>query len=303
MYHNGTWMVMLPSLLVGATLVIMEKFDLTGFFELVQKEKCTHTFMVPTQFIMLLNHPDLEKFDLSSMEIMISAAAPLRRDTKKQILEKFTRGLLELYGLTEGVGSSLKPEEMEGKLGSVGTPIFGIDLRIIDEQGNELPRGEVGEIIGYSPGLMKEYYKRPDKTEEAIWKDEQGRTYLRTGDVGKFDDDGFLYILDRKKDMIISGGINVFATDIEEVFGKHPDVLDVAVIGVPHEKWGESPLALVIPKQGAEVEEDELMKWANEKLAKFQRVCGVEFRDDLPRSPIGKVLKRVLREAYWKEDD
>ncbi|HUT52389.1 MAG TPA: AMP-binding protein [bacterium] len=301
MYHNGTWMIMLPAMIAGATLVIMEKFGPREFLELVQKERCTHTFMVPTQFIMILALPDLDQYDVSSMKIMISAAAPLRREVKERILQKLTRGLMELYGLTEGVGSSLKPEEMEGKLGSVGTPIFGIDLRIIDDQGKELPRGQVGEIIGYSPGLLKEYYKRPRETEAAIWRDERGRTFLRTGDVGRFDEDGFLYILDRKKDMIISGGINVFATDIEEVIGRHPAVLDVAVIGVPHEKWGESPLALVIPKTGAEAKPEEIKEWANAKLAKFQRVCAVELRDQLPRNAIGKVLKRVLREQYWKE--
>jgi len=199
------------------------------------------------------------------------------------------------------VGSSLKPEDMEGKLGSVGTPIFGTDLKIVDEQGRELLRGQVGEIVGYSPGLLKEYYRKPEATAEAIWTDAAGRTYLKTGDVGKFDSDGFLYILDRKKDMIISGGINVFAADIEEVLASHPSVQEVAVIGAPHEKWGESPLALVVPRPGAEASETELQAWANARLAKFQRVSAVVFRNNLPRNPMGKVLKRLLREEYWKE--
>jgi len=301
MYHNGTWMIMLPALIAGATTVIMEHFDPRGFLELVQKERGTHTFFVPTQFIVVMGLPDFEKFDVSSLKIMVSAGAPLRRDTKEQILKKFTRNLLELYGLTEGIGSTLEPEEMEGKIGSVGTPIAGTDIRIIDDQGRELSWGGIGEIVGYSPGLLRGYYRQPEKTAEAIWKDEAGRTYLKTGDVGKFDEDGFLYILDRKKDMILSGGINIFATDIEEVVARHPAVLDVAVIGVPHEKWGETPLALVVRKPGAAAGEDAIKDWANPQLAKFQRLSRVEFRDSLPRSPIGKVLKRVLREPYWQE--
>jgi len=279
----------------------MEHFDPRGFLELAQKERGTHTFFVPTQFIVVMGLPDFEKFDVSSLKIMVSAGAPLRRDTKEQILKKFTRNLLELYGLTEGIGSTLEPEEMEGKIGSVGTPIAGTDIRIIDDQGRELSWGGIGEIVGYSPGLLRGYYRQPEKTAEAIWKDEAGRTYLKTGDVGKFDEDGFLYILDRKKDMILSGGINIFATDIEEVVARHPAVLDVAVIGVPHEKWGETPLALVVRKPGAAAGEDAIKDWANPQLAKFQRLSRVEFRDSLPRSPIGKVLKRVLREPYWQE--
>lgn len=148
---------------------------------------------------------------------------------------------------------------------------------------------------------MKHYHNRPEATDEIIWRDEHGRTFIRTGDVGRFDEDGFLYILDRKKDMIVSGGINVFASDIEEIFIHHPDVKEVAVIAVPHEKWGETPLALVrtlLP--GAAVSEEELKEWANARLAKHQRVSGVEFRDEaFPRNALGKVLKRQLREPYW----
>ena len=298
MYANGTWMTFLPTILTGGTLVIMPQFDPKAFLELVQKERCTHTFMVPTQFIVIMSLPDLNQYDLSSMKIMISAAAPLRQDTKEQILRTFKCGLLELYGVTEGIGTTLKPEEMEGKIASVGTPIMGGDIRIIDDQGQELPRGEIGEIVGYGATLMRGYYKQPEKTAETIWRDERGRTYLKTGDVGKLDEDGYLYILDRKKDMIISGGINIFASDIEEVFAKHPEVMDVAVIGVPHEIWGETPVALVIRRKGGSVQEEALKEWANPKLAKYQRVSRVKFVDTFPRNALGKVLKRQLRESY-----
>jgi long-chain acyl-CoA synthetase len=303
LYANGTWLTMLPTVFVGGTLVIMTKFDPKNFLELVQKERCTHTFMVPTQFTVLLEQPDFDSYDLSSMRIWNSAGSPLRLQTKQEVIKRFSGELLELWGLTEGVATTLKPEDMERKTESVGIPLVGWDVAIINDQGQELPRGEVGEIVAFSSWIMPEYYKLPEKTAEAIWLDEQGRTFLKTGDMGKLDEDGFLYILDRKKDMIISGGINIFASDIEEVLSRHPKVKDAAVIGIPHPKWGETPVAIVILKEGMSASEDEVMEWVNSKLAKYQRVSMVQFRDtDFPRNALGKVLKRKLREAYQKTD-
>ena len=194
----------------------------------------------------------------------------------------------------------IKPERAD-KLGSVGTPVLGFDVRIIDDNGAALPWGEVGEIVGHGPGLMTRYHNRPDLTADSIWRDERGRSFFRTGDIGRFDEDGFLTILDRKKDMIISGGFNVFPADIEEVVSQHPAVMDVTVIGIPHDKWGETPLALVIPHDGATASPGEIRDWANTKLSKTQAVADVEFRDDFPRNALGKVLKRFLREPYWEE--
>ena len=163
-----------------------------------------------------------------------------------------------------------------------------------------MPHGEIGEIAGYASGLLKEYHKRPELTAASIWKDDLGRRYMRTGDVGRLDEDGYLYVLDRKKDMIVSGGVNIFASDIEEVIGRHEAVLDVTVISVPDDKWGETPLALVIPQQGSQTSADEIKEWANTRLGKYQRVSGLEFRQELPRNALGKVLKRHLREPYWE---
>ena len=263
---------MLPTVFAGGTLVVMPAFDPKAFLELVQKEKATHTFMVPTQFTILLEQPDFDSYDLSSMRIWNSAGSPLRTQTKAEVIKRFNGELVELWGLTEGVATTLKPEDMENKMESVGLPLVGWDVRIIDEEGRELPRGEAGEIVAFSSFLMPEYYKLPDKTAEAIWLDAADKTYLKTGDMGKLDEDGFLYILDRKKDMIISGGINIFASDIEEVLTRHPAVQDAIVIGIPHPKWGETPIAMVIAREGVSISAEELIAWVNPKLAKYQRI-------------------------------
>jgi acyl-CoA synthetase (AMP-forming)/AMP-acid ligase II len=178
-------------------------------------------------------------------------------------------------------------------------PIFGSDICIIDEQGREVAAGELGEIVGYGPGLMKGYYKDLQRTAELIWKDPRGRTYLRSGDIGRIDTDGYLYIAGRIKDMIKSGGINVFASDIEEIFMQHPAVSEVAAIGIPDHKWLETPLLLVILLPGATVTEAELMDWGNARLGRYQRVSAVEIRTSFPRAAHDKIQKRALREPYW----
>ena len=297
LYANGTWLTMLPIMLNGGTLVIMPKFDPQDFLSLVQEHRCTNTFMVPTQFTMLLEQENFDDFDLNSMRIWLSAGSPFRPSVKREVLRRFPGQLMELWGLTEGVGTTLRPEEMRDKMESVGKPRLGWEVGIIDDQGNELPWGEAGEIIARSSWLMPKYYKLPEKTEEAIWLDRDGKTYLRTGDMGKLDEDGYLYILDRKKDMIISGGINIFASDIEDVACKHPHVADVAVIGLPHPKWGETPVALVVPGH-AETDPEEMKQWINQRVAKYQRVTRVVLREEFPRNVLGKVLKRELRLEY-----
>lgn len=299
LYSNGTWFMLLPPLFVGATVVVMESFSPDAFLDLVARERVTHTFMVPTQYIGVLESPALTAADLSSLRYMLSAGSPLRQDTKQAILKRLGRGLFELYGFSEGFATICRPEQQH-KRGSVGTPVIGFDLRIVDDEGCELPPGEAGEIVGYGGGLMRHYHNREAETEAAIWRDERGRSFLRSGDIGKLDEDGFLYILDRKKDMIISGGFNVFPKDIEEVVGAHPEVSDVTVIGIPDPKWGETPLALVIPVAGANVDTDALLAWANGRLARAQYLKAVELREDFPRNALGKVIKRELRAPYWE---
>lgn len=300
LYSNGTWLMMLPVLFAGGTLVAMPAFDPKAFLEQVGRERITHTFMVPSQYMMVLAEPGLAGADLSSLEVMLCAGSPLRRETKREVIERMGDRLIELYGFSEGFATMLKPGQHEAKFDSVGTPVLGFELRILDDEGKALPRGEVGEIAGYGAGMMKEYYRKPEQTEALIWRDERGRTFVRSGDVGMLDADGFLKIVDRKKDMIISGGFNVFPADLEEVIGRHEAVLDVTVIGVPHPRWGETPLALVIPRPGVEADPAAILAWSNERLAKHQRLSAVELRAEFPRNALGKVLKRVLREPYWQ---
>ena len=301
LYSNGTWLMMLPILFAGGTLHVMPSFDAAAFLETVEREKITHTFMVPAQYLMVLEQPQLDTTDLSSLRTVLSAGSPLRRDTKRQIIDRISPGLYELYGYSEGFASMLKPHQHADKFDTVGTPVLGFEVRILDDEGNELPPGEPGEIAGYGAGIMQEYNKRDSQTEELIWRDERGRTFIRSGDVGVMDEDGFLKIVDRKKDMIISGGFNVFPTDVEAIVGQHDDVMDVTVIGVPHAKWGESCLALVIPARGASPDPDTIRDWANERLAKTQRLVAIELRDEFPRNALGKVIKKDLRAPYWKD--
>ena len=299
LYSNGTWLMMLPTLFVGGTLHVMDGFDANAFVELVKNEKITHTFLVPPQFSAILSLENLQKNCFSSLKTVLSAGSPLRLDIKENILLRISENLFELYGFSEGFATMLKPYDQRKKFGSVGTPVLGFEIKIIDEEGKECPPNVAGEIAGYGAGMMKEYYNEEELTNNLIWTDQRGRSFIKSGDIGSLDEDGYLTILDRKKDMIISGGLNVFPVDIEEVVSKHPDISDVTVIGVPHEKWGETCLALIIPRHGVEIDCDEVKKWCNEKLAKHQRLHKIEIREEFPRNALGKVLKRILREPYW----
>ncbi len=304
LYSNISWTMLLQSCLHGGTLVLMPKFSARATLELIEVHQITHTTMVPGQFQIILEEPDFAFFDISSLRAVCTVGSNMRGELKRRIVDAFPCGLFEVYGLTEGFFTIRKPEDPADKLGSVGRAAMANDLRVIDNDGLELPIGEAGEIVGYCPMLMRGYYRNPEKTEEAIWiEPKSGRTFLRSGDIGRFDEDGYFWLLDRKKDMIVSGGANVYPTDIEGVIGEHEDVSDVAVIGIPHDRWGETPLALVVPVSGAKADADALRDWANKRLGKYQRVQAVEFRGALPRNPAGKVLKRELRIPYWPQTD
>jgi acyl-CoA synthetase (AMP-forming)/AMP-acid ligase II len=297
LYSNGTMFMVLPPLLLGATVVIMEQFSPAGALALIEKHKVTHAFMVPTQCIVTLDDPALGAHDLSSLKSLLSAGSSLRPDTREAVIARMTPHVYELYGFSEGFATMRKPSDAPAKPGAVGRPVIGFDLRIVGSDDSECPRGEVGEIVGHGLGMMAGYHNRPDLDAAILWHDAAGATFLRSGDLGYVDEEGFLHIVDRKKDMILSGGFNIFPADLEAVIGEHPEVQDVTVIGIPHPKWGETPLALVIPR--GEPDPDVLLEWANARLARTQRLAGLELRTAFPRNALGKVLKRELRAPWW----
>ncbi|MFY0646016.1 class I adenylate-forming enzyme family protein [Sulfitobacter geojensis] len=303
LYSNTTIVAFLPTLFGGSTVYLMPKFDARAYLEIVQREKITHTMLVPVQYKRIMDVPDFDTFDLSSMRVKFSTSAPLRADVKKDVLARFPGRLLEYYGLTEGGGVTvLAADEFPTKLHTVGKLAPGNDIRLIDTSGKEVAQGEVGEICGRGPTMMAGYFGRDDLTAEYIWRDAQGQIYFRSGDMGYFDEDGFLILSDRKKDMIISGGLNIYANDLELVLLQDADVTDAAVIGVPSEAWGETPLGLVVCRAGATRTADEILAEANTRLGKSQRLSNIEIRDTLPRSTIGKILKKDLRAPYWDKE-
>ena len=299
LYSNTTLVIFLPTFAGGGTVVLLPKFDVRRFLELSQEHRVTHAMLVPVQYRRILSFPDFDRYDLSSYVLKYSTSAPFAADLKRQVLDRWPGGLIEYYGMTEGGASCwLVAHEHPDKLHTVGCPMPGHEMRLIDEAGNEVPRGQTGEVVGRSPAMMNGYYNQPRKTAEAEWYDSQGNRFIRTGDVGRFDEDGFLTLMDRKKDMIISGGFNVYPSDLEAVLTQHEAVLEAAVVGVPSERWGETPVAFVTLRSGASVEAETLLAWVNERLGKAQRISALYIEPSLPRSAIGKVLKRTLRDRY-----
>jgi acyl-CoA synthetase (AMP-forming)/AMP-acid ligase II len=298
LYSNISWVGFLCTMLAGGTVVVLRAFEPRELMEVVQRERVTHGAMVPLQFRRILEHPEFEGYDLASLRSLMCCGSPLPAGLKAEVIRRLGCELIELYGLTEGVITTLAPEDVERKLASVGKPLPGTDLRILDSDDRDVPAGESGEIVGRGRFVMSGYHGRPDSNAEATWTDEEGRRWLRTGDIGRLDDEGFLYIVDRKKDMILSGGQNIYPADIESVMQMHPDVAEVAVVGVSSERWGETPLALVVPRAGTSPDAEAIAAWTNERVGKQQRVSAVTFRDSLPRNPNGKILRRELRAEY-----
>lgn len=301
LYSNTTIVSFVPTLFGSSTVYLMPKFDAREFLQIVEREQITHTMLVPVQYKRIMDVPDFDSFDLSSMRIKFSTSAPLRADVKLDVLTRFPGKLVEYYGLTEGGGVTvLVADEHPDKLHTVGQLAPGNDIRLINTEGQEVPQGEVGEICGRGPTMMAGYYGRDDLTADYIWRNTEGEVYFRSGDMGSFDADGFLVLSDRKKDMIISGGLNIYANDLELVLLANPDVIDVAVIGIPSEAWGETPLGLVVLRDGSTNTADNLLQEVNMKLGKSQRISTIEIRKTLPRSSIGKILKKDLRIPYWQ---
>ncbi len=299
LYSNTTLVSFLPTIALGGTVVLMAKFDAARYLELAERHRVTHTMLVPVQYQRIMALADFGRYDLTSFHTKFSTSAPFSAALKSDVVARWPGALNEYYGMTEGGGTCLlQAHEFPDKLHTVGRPAPGTELKLIDEDGREVAPGAVGEVVGHSAAMMTGYHKRPEMTSKAEWFDASGKRFIRTGDVGRFDADGFLVLLDRKKDLIISGGFNVYPSDLEAVVARHPDVVEVAVVGVPSTQWGETPVAFVVPRDGAALHAEALRTWANAHLGATQRIAAVEIVESLPRSAIGKVLKRELRDEY-----
>ncbi|UIJ43957.1 acyl--CoA ligase [Sphingomonas cannabina] len=299
LYSNTTLVSFLPTLGWGGTCVLLGKFDALKFVQAAERHRATHAMLVPVQYARIMALPEFDRFDLSSFRLKTCTSAPFSAALKADILARWPGLLVEYYGMTEGGGTSvLIANIFPDKLHTVGRPIEGHDIRLIDDDGREVPVGEMGEVVGRSPAMMTGYHGRSGATSAVEWFDAEGNRFIRHGDVGRFDEDGFLTLLDRKKDVIISGGFNIYPSDIEAVMAEHPDVADCTVAGVPSEEWGETPVAFFVPKPGARPDRQAVMDWVNARVGRTQRLRGIEMLDELPRSAIGKVLKRELRDRY-----
>ena len=298
LYSNTTLVSLLPALSGGGTVVLMPRFDARQFLELSELHRVTEAMLVPVQYRRILDDPDFDRFDLSSYRMKFATSAPFASDLKRAVLERWPGGLVEYFGMTEGGGSCmLVAHEHPDKLHTVGQPVAGHELLVIDEAGRPLPPGQAGEVVGRSRAMMNGYHNQPGKTVEAEWYSSEGNRYIRTGDIGQVDVDGFLTLIGRKKDMIISGGINIYPIDLETVLRQHPAVHEAAVIGVPSDRWGETPVGFVTLENGQHVTGGALKDWANARLGKMQRLADLRIIDEMPRSAIGKILKRELQEC------
>lgn len=303
LYSNISWVAMLSTLLVGGAIVLEKQFNPVHCLNSIREYRITHLAMVPIQYQRLTDElKGNAGADVSSMQAMMSCGSPLREPLKRELFTYFDCGIIELYGLTEGIITTLEPEDADGRWSSVGRPLLGTDIEIIGNDDQALKRGEVGEIVSRGRIAMPGYWNRPEADKEATWIDKNQRTWLRSGDIGYVDADGYLYIVDRKKDMILSGGQNIYPQDLEAVVARHEGVFDVAVIGMASLTWGETPVALLVPEPNVVLDPGEIKDWANRQLGKQQRLADVILIDELPRNPNGKILKRELREVFRRQE-
>ncbi len=303
LYHSGPGAFSGLTHVLGGTVVVLPRFDPEEWLRLVDKHKVNTTFTAPTQLKRIVNVPDgvRSRYDVSSLRSVIANAAPVPFALKKQWIETFGEGhLFEVYGSTElGVDTIIKPEDQLRKPGSCGQPYGGIEIRLIREVGTEAPIGEPGVVWIRSPAVFQEYYKAPEKTDETKLIDDP--SWRTVGDIAYRDDEGFFYICDRRSDMIISGGMNIYPAEIEAVLHTHPSVMDAGVFGIPSEEWGEQVHAVVQLKEGQRASAEELTDLCRAHLAGYKVPRSFEFRDALPRTESGKLLKRTLRDEYWKD--
>jgi acyl-CoA synthetase (AMP-forming)/AMP-acid ligase II len=291
----------LQTLLAGATGFVAREFDAGQVLDLIQTERLSKVFVVPASMQMLLRHPKARQVNYDRIRYMIYGASPMPVDLLKEAMDVFKSGFVQMYGMTETSGTivALEPQDHDLErpelLRSAGKPMRGVELLVLGDDGKPVPQGAVGEIAVRSPTNMKGYWNMPEATRATIGDD----GFLRTGDAGYFDKDGFLYIHDRVKDMIISGGENIYPAEVENAIFGHENVAEVAVIGVPSVKWGEEVKAIVVAKPGSSPSESDIIAWARSRIATYKAPKSVDFVAAIPRNPSGKILRRELRDQYW----
>ena len=303
-YHTAMAAQIICSTFLGNKHVLARKFDPETVLNLIEKEGITCGFVVPTIINMLLQVPDLQKYDLSSLRALYYGGAPMPIKLLEQALKTIPCGFIQFYGQTEGfLYATLPPEDhvVEGppekvrKSRAAGRALVNYELRVVDGEDRDVPVGEVGEIVVRGPTMTAGYWDRPDETAEVI-----RNGWLHTGDLARMDEDGYIYVVERKKDMIISGGKNIYCPEVEEVLYRHPAVLEATVFGIPDDYWGEAVKAAVALKPGKEVTEEELIEFCAQSISGWKKPKSVDFLKELPKSPTGKIIKRVLRDKYWE---
>ncbi|MDJ0641300.1 MAG: class I adenylate-forming enzyme family protein [Erythrobacter sp.] len=295
LYSNTTMVAFLAPLLAGGAVRVMGKFDCARWLDNAQDDKATLTMLVPVQYQRLMDFDRFDQFDLSSLAMKYCTSAPFSAELKREVLERMPGGLVEIYSMTEGgVVCLLAAHEFPDKLHTVGRPAPGSELKVLDDEDNPVPPGTPGNLIGRSQTMMSGYKNRPDKTSEAQWVDPEGGVWMRMGDIGRVDEDGFVELVGRAKDMIISGGFNIYPSDLEAELEREPDVIEAAVVGLPSRQWGETPVGFAVLSDRARSPE-EIMAAVNARLGKTQRLSALHKIDEMPRSHIGKLLKTELR--------
>ncbi len=310
LYHIAGCQAMIAAIYGGRTIAMMRQFEANEWIELVQKEKANRAMLVPTMLKRIIDHPEFDKFDLSSLKVITYGAASMPFEViKKAIRVMPNTRFINAFGQTETASTITalgpedhvltgSPKEVEKKLrrlsSSIGKPLPDVEMRVVDEQGKEVPLGEVGEIVARGPRVMQGYWKDAEKTAKAFTKD----GWLKTNDMGWKDEENYFYLAGRGDDMIIRGGENISPEEVENIIGSHPAIEEVAVIGIPDDEWGQQPVAVVVLKQGVKATPAEIIEHCRTRLSSFKKPSAVFFVDSLPRNPMGKVLKRVLRQEY-----
>jgi long-chain acyl-CoA synthetase len=283
---------------------MIRQFDVQEVLKIIHKEKVTVCWFAPAMINFILQAPDITNYDLSSVRLIQYGGSSMPPEVLRKAVEVLRCKFSQIYGLTEAVPQTfLEPEEhiFEGPeekvklLTSIGRPALNVDLRIVNDKGQDLPVGEIGEIICRCDTMMEGYWRKPKETRETL----KGG-WLYTGDLAKRDEEGYIYLIDRKKDMIIRGGENIYPAEIERILYEHPKIMEAAVIGIPDETWGESVKAIVVLKSGEQATEEEIIQYCKERLASYKKPSSIDFVETLPRTSGGKVLKTILRSKFWE---